>query len=115
MSKAKTIKMFGTITQIKLKSWRILNTKATMLDVAKLLSDKTKDYLIIDEIWFNRLTEVAEFYEYKPTEMESFIYSQDREIQGKLQEILEEREKKGFKTNWPKHLRNIFEEKTFNS
>jgi hypothetical protein len=42
--------------------------------------------------------------------LESFIISQsDKKIREELESIKKERDAKWHKTNWPKHLRNIYE------
>lgn len=51
----------------------------------------------------------------KIDELEYFIYCQkDQIIQKRLKEIVEEREQKGLKINWEKHLRKIYQDR-FNS
>lgn len=80
---------------IRLKSWRLLRTPVSKEEVQKLLADKSKDYLMIDGVGFNRMTEVAEFFEFVPDDMECFILSQPDPItRERLREILEERKKK---------------------
>ena len=55
---------------------------------------------MIDGVGFNRMTEVAEFFEFVPDDMECFILSQPDPItRERLREILEERKKSNHKTN----------------
>jgi len=103
------IKQYKQLTCIELKSWKVLFTPASMEEVARLLSDKTKDFIIIDWVGFNRLTEVKEFFPYTPNDMDLFILSKDKETQKKLRSILAERESKWLKTNWTEHLWSIYE------
>lgn len=94
---------------IKLKSWRLLRTPASKEEVQKLLADKSKDYLMIDGVGFNRMTEVAEFFEFVPDDMECFILAQPKDVQAKLRTILKEREANGHQTKGTEHLRKIYE------
>jgi len=103
------IKEYKQLTCIRLKNWTILNTPASMEEVARLLSDKSKDYIIVDWVGFNRLTSVDDFFPFTPNDMDLFILSQDKEVQKKLREILNERESKWLKTNWTEHLWKIYE------
>jgi hypothetical protein len=43
-----TIKEYKQLTCIELKSGKVLFTPASMEEVARILSDKTKDFIIID-------------------------------------------------------------------
>lgn len=79
-----------------------------MQEVSHLLSDKTKDFVIIDWVWFNRF-EVKEFYPYTPNSIDLFILSKDKDTQKKLRWILREREEKWLKTNGTAHLWSIYE------
>ena len=103
-----TIKAYEQLTCVELKSWKVLFTPASMQEVSHLLSDKTKDFVIIDWVWFNRF-EVKEFYPYTPNSIDLFILSKDKDTQKKLREILRERESKGLKTNGTAHLWSIYE------
>lgn len=103
------IKEYKQLTCIRLKNWTILNTPASMEEVARLLSDQSKDYIIVDWVGFNRLTSVDDFFPFTPNDMDLFILSQDKEVQKKLREILKERESKWLKTNWTEHLWKIYE------
>lgn len=105
------IKQYQKLTMIRLKSWKILRTPATRDEVQAILNDDRKDYLVIDWVWFNRKTEVAEFFEFVPDDMECFILSQPKDVQDKLRWILKDREEKWLKTNWTEHLRKIYESK----
>lgn len=103
------IKKYEKLTVIKLKSWKVLRTPATLEQVAMILNDKQKDYIVIDWVGFNRLTDAQEFFEYVPTDLDCFILGQPKQVQEELRKILAEREEKWLKTNWPTHLRNIYE------
>lgn len=108
------IKQYEKLTMIKLKSWVVLRTPATLEQVAMLLNDKTKDYIVIDWVGFNRLTDAQEFFEYVPSDIDCFILGQPKDVQDKLRAIIAEREEKNLKVNWPKHLWEIYENR-FNS
>lgn len=112
MNNTTAIKQYKKLTMIKLKSWRLLRTPASKEEVQKFLADKSKDYLMIDGVGFNRMTEVAEFFEFVPDDMECFILSQPDPItRERLREILEERKKGNHKTNGISHLREIYEKR----
>ena len=102
------IKQYKQLTCIELKSWKVLFTPWSMEEVARILSDKQKDFIIIDWIGFNRF-EVKEFYPYVPNEIDLFILSQAKDVQVKLRSILAEREANNLKTNWTCHLRTIYQ------
>lgn len=65
-----------------------------MEQVATVLNDQSKSYIVIDGVGFNRLTEVQEFYPYKPDELECFILGQNKDIQEELRGIVKERKEK---------------------
>lgn len=96
---------------IKLKSWRLLRTPASIQEVQKILNNKETNYIVVDSVGFNRLTEVSEFYEINPDDIECFILSQEPEVKERLRAILKEREEKNHKTNGINHLWNIYEER----
>ena len=102
------IKPFQEIVMIKLKDWRILRTMATMEQVSRILNDKSKDYITIDWVGFNRLTGVENYFPYIPDEMESFILWQPKDVQEKLEKIIKDRQSKWFETRGTKHLRQIY-------
>lgn len=106
-----SIKQYEKLTMIKLKSWKTLRTTASLQEVQAILSNKSADYIVIDWVGFNRLTEVSEFFEFVPDDMECFILSQQKDIQEKLRSILQEREDANHKTNGISHLWNIYEER----
>ena len=106
---ANEIKEYKQLTCIELKSGKVLFTPASMEEVARILSDKTKDFIIIDWVGFNRMTEIKEFYPYTPNEVDLFILSKPKDVQEKLRWILEERKSKGLQTNGTEHLRKIYE------
>lgn len=105
------IKQYKQLTCIELKSGRVLFTPATMEEVSKILSDKSKDYVVVDWVWFNRMTEVKEYYPYTPTDFDLFILSHPKDVQKRLRDILKDRESKGFETKSTEHLRNIYQSK----
>lgn len=110
MDTAIKTKKFEQIVIIKLKSWTKLTTIATMEQVTKILNDPSKNYIIVDGVGFNRVTSVDEYYPYRPNEMESFIiWQSDRQVRKELQEIRDERNQQGRRTNWPSHLREIYQ------
>lgn len=109
MNNTTAIKQYQKLTMIKLRSWKTLRTTASLEEVQKILSNKATDFVVIDWVGFNRLTEVTEFFEFAPDDIECFILSQTKEIQDKLRAILKEREDKSLKTNGISHLREIYE------
>lgn len=103
------IKEYKQLTCIRLKSWKVLYTQASLEEVAEKLSDKEKDYIVVDWVWFNRMTSVDEFYPYDADDLDLFILSKPKDVQEKLRKILKEREKNWFETKWVEHLRSIYE------
>lgn len=103
------LKEFKQITCVLLKSWKVLYTQASMEEVAAMLSDKDKDYVVIDWVWFNRMTSVENFFPYDADDLELFIISKPRIVQERLRKILDERKKYWFETRWIDHLRKIYE------
>lgn len=104
-----SIKQYEKLTIIQLKSWKTLRTTASLEEVQKILSNKSTDYIVIDWVGFNRLTEVAEFFEFVPDDMECFILAQPKDVQNKLRSILKEREANGHQTKGTEHLWKIYE------
>lgn len=100
------IKEFKSLTTIELKSWRRIFTEASMEEVGSLLSSKS--FAVVNGIGFN-VYEVREFYEYNPNDIEVFIYQiTDKIKQERFEKIYREREEKNLKTNWTKHLVDIY-------
>jgi hypothetical protein len=91
---ANSITPYQEIVMIKLKDGKYLRTTATMEQVSQILNDKTKDYIMIDGVGFNRLTAVEDYYPYNPDELECFIRSQPKEIQEELEKIVKTRKEK---------------------
>lgn len=111
---ANEIKEYKQLTCIRLKNGTILYTPASLQEVAMLLSDKSKDYVIVDWVGFNRMTSVDDFFPYIPNDMDLFILSKPKDVQEKLRKILEWRKANWLKTNWTKHLREIYESRFLN-
>lgn len=109
MNNTTAIKQYQKLTIIILKSWKTLRTTASLEEVQKTLSNKSTDYIVIDWVGFNRLTEVSEFFEFVPDDMECFILAQPKDVQAKLRTILKEREANGHQTKGTEHLRKIYE------
>lgn len=94
------------IVMIKLKSGKALFTSGTVEQVATLLENKS--FVVIDWFGFNKF-EVETFEKYNPNDIEAYIISQnDKQIQNRLRDIYEERKMKNLKTNWVKHLMEIY-------
>jgi len=108
---SKEIKTYKKLTAIKLKDWRLITTEIGIWDIAKLLNEN--DFIIIWSIWFWKY-EVQTFEEFEPTDIDCFIYSQPKAIRRELEKIMEERKNKNLKTNWTKHLWNIYENRFLN-
>jgi hypothetical protein len=89
------IKKYQNLTIITLKSGKKLYTETPKVEVYKILNDTTKNYLMIDGVVFNRMTEVSEVDDYNPNDLESFIISQsDKKIREELESIKKERDAK---------------------
>lgn len=99
------IKKYEKLVEIRLKDGSLLTTTASLESVSDMLNKN--DFCVIWGMWFSKF-EVKSFKEYVPTDIDSFILSQDVEIQDRLRKILEERREKWFKTNWTEHLWNIY-------
>jgi hypothetical protein len=108
---SKEIKTYKKLTAIKLKDWRLITTEVGIWDIAKLLNEN--DFITIWSIWFWKY-EVKTFEEFEPTDIDCFIYSQPKDISRELEKIMEERKNKNLKTNWTKHLWNIYENRFLN-
>ena len=80
------LKIYKELTMIKLKDWTVLNTEATVWQVADILN--SQKFVVIDWVWFNS-HEVYKFERYEPTDVDSFILSQPKEIREILYRELE--------------------------
>lgn len=105
------IRLYEELVSIKLKDWRVITTEATLKQVADLLNNN--EFITIGDVWFSKY-EVRTFETFNPTEIDCFIYSQPKAIRRELEKIMEERKNKNLKTNWTKHLWNIYENRFLN-
>jgi hypothetical protein len=80
------LKIYKELTMIKLKDWTVLNTEATVWQVAEILNNQK--FVVIDWVWFNSY-EVNKFEKYEPTDVDSFILSQPKEIRDILYREIE--------------------------
>lgn len=101
------IKLHQDLIYIELYDWTVLYTG--MSDTSKLnemLNDVWK-FIKIGEDIVNK-KEIKKCFKQQADDIAVFISSKDPDTQRLLREILQEREKKHFKTNWSQHLWDIY-------
>ena len=79
------------------------------IDELNLYLQKSTKFVKISWTIIN-INEIKFVEPYKPNDIEMFIATQnDPSVQKELQKIYSERNAKDLKTDWPKHLRSIYE------